>query len=463
MGARFALTHPTSEPAWPDIRRYSGRIETIAAFLGAVIAGLLLLAPLDLGRTADGPILQLDLLVVNMPRAAAAGAVFAVVSAGLSVALGRRAAWIAALGSAVVLLVGHLFERAEATAGTLTTVNYIDSIFSGILLGALAVAVAGHRAATTAYLIGALASILIGDLTALPSPGATNRPFIEWASSGIPPVWVLILGVVALVVATGVQVHERALENENTDLPIGPIVAALLLVTATVASTEWLVRHATTTVNIAAALTVIVVAALLAAFLLPGRDGTLVLLVVAVTNAGSAVIAVPRPDWSAPLPLIAVAAGYALGRRLPNPWAGVAGCAALSVFAAVTAPIGHQSEVVPLIGITALGLLLGYCFAAAAPTAAIGSVVAMTALLVPCLVTALRGSSFGRVAYSQHWYRDPNGYITAGPGWLALATAVGCAASIYLLHRFRGAAVDFPGPVGLQRPKRALTQASASE
>ncbi|QLY32120.1 hypothetical protein [Nocardia huaxiensis] len=467
MDARFALAHSTNEAAWPELRRYAGRIEAVAAFLGAVVAGLLLLAPLDLGRTASGPILQLDLLVVNMPRAAAAGAVFAVVSAGLSVALGRRAAWIASLGSAAVLLVGHLFDRAEATAGTLTTVNYIDAIFSGILLGALAIAVLGRPPAMTAYLIGALASVLVGDLTALPAPGSANRPFIEWASSDTPPVWFVALAVIALIAATAAQVQEPAPEDDNTDLPIGPIVAALLLVTTTAVTTEWFVRHAENTVNLGVAVGVTIAGALLAAFLLPGRDGALVLLAVPLTAAGSAIIAVPRPDWTAPLPLIAVAAGYYLGRRLPVPWLGLAGCAALSVFAALTAPLGHRHELVPIIGITVLGLLYGFCFAAALPSEAIGVVVALSVLLVPGLVIALRGHSLGRVAYSAHWYRDPNGLVTAGAGWLALAVTVGCAAALSILYRFRTTtAATFFATVSANRrhlSKRSFTHSSASE
>ncbi|MFF0613628.1 hypothetical protein ACFYUD_33690 [Nocardia tengchongensis] len=55
----------------------------------------------------------------------------------------------------------------------------------------------------------------------------------------------------------------------------------------------------------------------------------------------------------------------------------------------------------------------------------------------PVLVVALRGSSFGRVAYSPRWYRDPDGAVSAMPGWMALAITLGCAAAIYRLWQIR--------------------------
>ncbi|WP_067702152.1 hypothetical protein [Nocardia jejuensis] len=408
-----------------------------AAFLGAMVAGFLLMAPLDLGRTAEGSVLQLDLMVLNMPRAAAAGAVFAVVTAALVIALGKRTAWVVALCSAAVLLVDQTWNRDAVETGSMTTVNYIDSIFSGILLGALAVAVFGKRRANTAFLIGALSSIVIADLTSLPAPGGAAPSAIERASSGSPSLWLLFGAVVALAVGVAVQRNESTLDDENADLPIGPIFAALLLVTSTAVVTEWFVRHAGTSLQLAAATVVILLAAGLAALFLPGRDGTLVLLAVAVANAGSAIVAVPRPDWTEPLPLVLIIAGLYAGRRWPTPRLAILGIAALSVFAALTAGIGRQNQLVPIIGITAVGLLIGYSFGVVTPRAAPSVMAAIAVLLVPCLVVAVRGSGFGRIAYSPRWYRAVDQTASAVPGWTALAVTAGCGFGIYLLYRLR--------------------------
>ncbi|MGW4354308.1 hypothetical protein ACWELJ_19705 [Nocardia sp. NPDC004582] len=437
MGARFASAHPPGMAVPLSIRRYAIPIETLAALLGAAVAGLLLMAPLDLGGATSGPVLQLDLLVLNMPRAAAAGAALAVVSAALVVALGRRSAWIAACGSAVMLLVDQFWNRGTATMDSLTTANYVDSIFAGILLGSLAVAVFGRPLATAAFLVGALGSILVGDQTSLPPADGPSNPLSQLASVGTPPVWLLLLTAALLAAGIVLSPPDPVTEDENTDLAIGTILSALVLITATVLSTEWFVRHAGTPAQIAVAIAVTVGAAVLAALLLPGREGTLVLLAVAVANAGSAIIAVPRPDWTAPFPELALLAGLVAGRARRSPWLALAVTGALAVFAAGTADLAHQYSVIPVLGVVGTGFAIGYCFGAAVPKGAGSAVVALAVLIVPCLVVALRGSDFGRVAYSPHWYRDPSGVASAAPGWTALIVTLGCAAGLSVLWRIR--------------------------
>ncbi|MVU78657.1 hypothetical protein GPX89_15560 [Nocardia sp. ET3-3] len=436
MGAKFALAQAPGALAPADFRRFAPPVEALGALLGAAIAGLLLMAPLDLGWTGEGSVLQLDLMVLNMPRAAAAGAAFAVVSAALVVALGRRSAWIASFGSATVLLIDQLWNKDAATTGALTTVNYIDSIFSGILLGALAVAVFGKPVATGAYLIGTLSAILIGDQTSLPDSGKSN-PLIEWASGATPPAWLILLTAIVLALGIAMQHPAPVAQDENTDLAIGPILSALVLVTATALSTEWFVRHSGTPAQIGVAVAITIAAAVVAALLLPGREGTLVLLAVAVANAGSAIVAVPRPDWSAPVPVLAVVLGLAAGRRWRSPWIALAATGGLAVFAALTAGPAHSSAVIPVLGVALTGLIIGFCFGAAVPRTAGSAVVAVAVLIVPCLVVALRGTSFGRIAYSPRWYRDPQGVTSSMPGWMALVITLGCAAGLYVLWRLR--------------------------
>ncbi|MFE3698608.1 hypothetical protein ACFXO7_12095, partial [Nocardia tengchongensis] len=169
----------------------------------------------------------------------------------------------------------------------------------------------------------------------------------------------------------------------------------------------------------------------------PGRAGTVGVGAGGVANAGSAINAGPRPDWSAPFPVIALLAGLAAGRRWRSPWIALAATGALAVFAAGTAGVAHQYSAIPVIGVAATGFVIGLCFGAVVPKSAGSAVVAIAVLIVPCLVVALRGSDFGRVAYSPRWYRDPSGVVSALPGWAALIITLGCAAGVYLLWRIR--------------------------
>ncbi|MEV0467129.1 hypothetical protein AB0I30_20715 [Nocardia tengchongensis] len=436
MGATFALAQQSdSDPAPLVVRRMAVRVEALAALLGAAVACLLMMAPLNLGGSSAGAVWKTDLLVLDLPQAAAAGAAFAMVSAALVVALGRRTAWIVSCGSAIVLLADGLSNRAAPTEN-LATASYIDCIFSGILLGALAVAVHGKPIATGAYLIGALGAIEVGDQTPLPSSGGGN-PIIQWVSVGTLPTWLLVITALLLAVGGALQHDEPATEAENTTLAIGPTLSVLVLVTATTLSTGWLVRHAGTPAQIGVTAAIIIAAAIVAALLLPGRDGTLVLLAVAASNAGSAIIAVPRPDWSLPLPVLAVVAGLAAGRRWRSPWIALAATGGLAVFAALTADAAHRHTVIPVLGVTLAALIVGFCFGVAVPRTAGSAVVALAVMIVPGLVVALRGSSFGRVAYSPRWYRDPDGAVSAMPGWMALVITLGCAAAIYRLWQIR--------------------------
>ncbi|WP_306360604.1 hypothetical protein [Nocardia sp. CC227C] len=452
MGVKFALAHPVGAGPISDLRRYEWTVEVSAAFVGAMVGGLLLMAPLDFAWTSSGPSLQVDLLVMNVPRAAAAGAVLAVVTAALAVSLGVRAAWVAALGSATVLLVDHLRDPAAGAAAALTTVNYVDSLFGGMLLGALAVAALRRPASGYAFLTGILSAVLIGDLTALPAGTASS--LAEWAAIDTPPVWLFALAVFALAAGTLLNRLESPLgRTDYGDLPLGPIAAALLLVTSQVVAAEWLARHSDSFADTAMAVAVTMIVAVSAAFLLPARDGVLVLLAVAAANVGSAITAVPRPDWSMPIPLLGVAAGLWAGRRWPLPWAGLSATAPLAVFAALTAGrTATPATVIPILGITALALLVGYCFGAVTPSAAPSTVLAVAVLVVPCLVLALRGSSFGRVAYSPRWFRDPADIAAPAAGWTALAVVGCCAIGMSAVYALRPAA---------QRPKRPSTQASA--
>ncbi|MFE5290514.1 hypothetical protein ACFRAQ_36685 [Nocardia sp. NPDC056611] len=436
MGARIALAQqPHSDDPPFVVRRFAIRVEALAALVGAAVACLLMMAPLNLGGSSEGAVWKTDLLVVDLPQAAAAGAAFAMVSAAVVVALGQRAAWIVSCGSAIVLLADQAWNRAAVTAENLATASYIDCIVSGILLGALAVAVLGKPIATGAYLIGALGAIEVGDQTSLPSSG--GNPIIQWVSVGTLPVWLLVMTALLLAVGGALQHDEPATEEPNTDLAIGPTLSVLVLVTATTLATGWLVRHAGNFAQIGVTAAVIIAAAMVAALLLPEREGTLVLLAVAAANAGSAIIAVPRPDWSLPLPILAMVAGLAAGRRWRSPWIALSATGGLAVFAALTADAAHRYTVIPVLGVTLSALIVGFCFGVAVPKTAGSTVVALSVMIVPGLVVALRGSSFGLVAYSPRWYRDPNGAVSAMPGWMALVITVGCAAAMYRLRRIR--------------------------
>ncbi|WP_067713736.1 hypothetical protein [Nocardia yamanashiensis] len=427
--------------------RYRDAVHAAAAFLAATVAGLALMVPFDFRCIGDTGSLQTTLLIFNVPRASAAGALVAVVTAVIVGMFGLRAAWATAFGSSLVVLIDHLVVHAPV-GGSLASANFIDSIFAGILLGAAGAAALkrGETAAAGAkltvpaigYLLGGIASTLLGNVVENAVGQSDSNSLLDRAFVDMPPVW-LIAATTCAIAASLLLSRKRAIAHHTTavDLPFGPIFAAALLITALAGTSEWLARRAEGLGDVAIAVVVTVGAALIAALLLPRRDGTLVLLMVATAATATTITANPPPPWTLPLGLAAVAAGLYAGRRRPAPVHAGLAVSALAVYAVFTTAVAQHSSVIAILGGLALCAVSGYCFGSALPSIAAGTVLALAVQFVPSALAALRDRRIGIPWNSELWSCGADRPATYVPGWTAVAIALGCVLGILLLRRKR--------------------------
>ncbi|MBF6211213.1 hypothetical protein IU433_06645 [Nocardia puris] len=441
-------------------QRIGAAVDATAAFFGASVAGIALLLPIAFSWTAAGTPTHVAGLVASVPRGATIGMVVAVTVAVLICSFARPATgWLVAFAGALGILVNHSAGRAATSADLLITQNYVDSVCAGVALGALGAAVLRTSLPALGFALGAGGVVAVGDLAdVLGIPGQD-----PWAVLETPPRW-LIAAAVPLLLIAAIRHRGRATSDEGDsgatttiDLPITPILASLVLGLVILAASEWLSRQYShvsapgdNRLDIAIAVAATVVAAFVAAMLLPGRDGAGVLLAVALTAAADALGAAPRPTWSLFAVIVLVALGLYAGLKAPAPFAALVLIAGLCVLASTLTNQGDKTFVA---GTAALALTVGYSCGAARPRYGPSGVLALGALYLPSVVTALPVD--GAV-----WPPRDNTADPATPGRVALIVTGCCALALLILYRMRprprtsGKATD-PGVGGDVRNTRS--------
>lgn len=432
------------------VKAYQVAAETVTALVAATVAGLSLAMPIDFAWTSQTSALQLDLLAYSLPRAIGAGALAALIAAVLITTLSSIVtAWTTALCGMVVLFFNHGFGHANAGASSLSTMNFIDSIAGGVVLGALGAAVLHHKLPAYGWTLGVLTSVLLGSVNPLPHVGGflnETIPSASWQSMDMPPMWMIVVGLVMVTMGTLANRKRPPAERPSIELPMTPILAGVLLVLVFIFSAEWLARHGGSTADIGVAVIVTVGGAIIAAMLLPGRDGTLVLLAVAVSAVGSATIAASVPAWSVPLLVIVTALGLFVGARRPAPTACLVALLGLALYTVLTS--NTESSLLIMTGTTALAWLAGYSLASAAPRYVPNRVLGTVMIYVPSAVLGLR-DFVSRGHYVLRESPDDPVVCTvttqdsAAPAWTAFAITVGVLAGWALLRASRPA----PEPV----------------
>ncbi len=413
-------------------------VEASAACVTAGAAGLALMLPMGRVGLSPGSPLQVDLLIYNMPLALTAGALIAVIAVAVSSAIGSsRLAWCAVFCATMAMLLNHVvLVRLETR--TLSTLNYVDSMLAGVILGCLAAAVWGRAAPAGGFLFGALASILVGDL--IQAPDDPSAVVSEVLLRGAPPVWLILAAVVLMLMAT-ILFREEGLRPEPDTVsvvPLKPVLAGVVIASATLGTSVWMARSGAMT-SIVVGGAVLLAATAVAALLLSGRDGLLVVAMVAFACAGSTVLTVPRPGWSAiPIAIVAGAALYA-GWRVPRPMAAVLASVVLGLGAALTTVLTHipVTPWVTVPGCVALSAIAGYALGSTVGPRATSTVVGITILFVPSAGVALQGRDVGRIQYSQTWYRNADIAHTPLPGIVAAGLGIGCALIALMITRLR--------------------------
>ncbi|MFJ9368014.1 hypothetical protein ACIRRA_26825 [Nocardia sp. NPDC101769] len=424
------------------MRSHQVAVETITALVAATVAGLALTLPIDFGWTSETSAMQRDLLAYTLPRAVAAGALIAMIAAVLITTLGSPvAAWATTLGGLLVLLANHVFGHAGDPNSSLSTMNFTDSLAGGLILGALGAAVLHRRLPAFGWTLGILISLLLGSVNpVLQTGGGIDQTRSDhWHAGEIPPIWMLVLALI--LVGFGFLTH-RKLEVQqrlSAELPLAPILAGVVLVLVTLASAEWLARHGDSHAGIGLAVATAVGTAIVAAMLLPGRDGEIVLLAVGLGAVGAATVAAEMPAWSIPVLAAAAAVGMWVGSRLGGPTVSLAAGMALGVFTAFTA---DSTRAWLIVGSAAfVSWLIGFALLSTRPRYVPSRVLGTLVLFVPSAVLGMRDyvsrGHYATQSAGNALMCAVSSTSTAAPGWTSMLVAGGCLAGIYLLRRSR--------------------------
>ncbi|MGW5519641.1 hypothetical protein [Nocardia africana] len=425
------------------MRTHHAVLEMITAALATLVAGLSLLLPNGFRWASQTSVLQLDMLAASQPRAIAVGAIVALIVAVFATTVNHAlVAWGTALCGVVTMLLAHLLAESGDRSIAPATLNYLEALAGGILLGGIAVAVLRGWLQVFGWTLGGLAAVVFGQVgstsTGTVRSGVMGAP--GWSTTTLPPLWLIMITLVLVIVGMVVNRHQDTVERRSVELPMAPIVAGLVFVISRVFSAEWLARHSGSTGNIVFAASMALTAAIVAAFLLPRRDGVLILLAVALSAVGGALIPARLPWWSvAPLVLL-IALGLVAGFRRPMPMLAVATLAGMALYCALVT--GHRIagglQTAMLSGL--LAAVAGYCFGSAAPRYNPTRVLGMAIVFVPSVVTALRDHLDRPQCVSDpgQWYLCPAPAMSsAAPYWTALGITAGCTAGLLAVRHWR--------------------------
>ncbi|WP_225726150.1 MULTISPECIES: hypothetical protein [unclassified Nocardia] len=417
------------------MRRIGETVDAVAAFLGAAVAGIALFLPISFSWTGETTPYRIASLINSVPRGAAIGLIVAVAVCVVVVTFTRTsAAWLVATVGMIGMFVNHTAGRHVSNADMLTTQNYLDSVCAGIVLGALGAAVLRRRIPAAAFAIGSAGFFVFGDLADILEISDQD----PYSVLETPPRWLIAIAMALLILGTlrnRSRVKHPDAVRMALDLPLAPIVAAMVLSLVVLATSEWLARQFQNSpdaghgVDIGLAVAATLAAATVAAMLLPGRDGTGVYLAVALVAAADAIGGAPRPGWSIFALLALTSLGMFIGTRLASTAMAALLIAGLAVYAMLLPDI-HDNTVLHMTGSSALALTAGYCCGVAWPQYAPSGVLGLTALYLPSIVTAL---PLERAAWP---VPDATAHGTR-LGRTALAVAIGCAVGLAVLHRIR--------------------------
>ncbi|WP_194816271.1 hypothetical protein [Nocardia sp. XZ_19_385] len=437
------------------MRRRGELFDSVTAYCGAAVGGVTLFLPITFAWTEDSTPYRISSLINSVPRGAAIGVIVAVAVAVLMRTFaGPAAAWWWAFGAAIALLVNHIVGQQVSAPELLTTQNYVDSVCGGMLLGALGAAAlrcwqSGRQGPGFGFALGGAGTFVIGDLADV----LHIQDRDPYAVLETPP-RTLIAVAIALLLFSALRHRTRAVRPAPpgiaVELPIAPILAATVLALMTLAMTEWLSRqyrdapdddgHGT---QIGLTIAALALAAVAAAMLLPGRDGAGVLLAVPLVAAADGLGATPRPGWLVLVLLVVTGLGILLGARWPSAAVAIVAILGLALFSTFSG--GHHSDLRYGIGSAVLALIAGYCCGTARPHYPPSGVLAVAALFLPSLVTALPRRDL-------MWPDRPGLPEPATPGRAALLLALCCALGLAVLYRSRPRHRHRPAEAGAAVP-----------
>ncbi|MBC7301286.1 MAG: hypothetical protein H5T78_10045 [Nocardia sp.] len=408
-------------------------LDAVTAFAGAAAAGMSLFLPFTFGDESaiDSPY-RVTSLINSVPRAAALGLIVAVVVAVLARPITRPGLiWLTATGGASALTANYFIGEAMTSTNVLTTQNYIDSMFGGVLFGALCICAWRARWSAVGFGLGVVVVFVYGEVVAV----FTSNAAATADKSAHTPFWLVAAAMVLLAVNTVRHQHGIMLPvvpRMAADLPITPIIAATVVSLSLLIATEWLGREFDERNGrfwqIAVAVIATLVAAFVAAVLLPGRDGTGVLLAVSVAAAGDSLADAPRFGWHLFVVLAVGIVAILAGLRWSAPWGVLLGAAAICAFAAVAQHL--PSSFAWTAGVVLLTCVVGFAIGSTRVTYLPSAMLGLGALFLPSILWSIPTER-------RHW---PTGGTAVGeqvPGQVALVITVGAAAGLAVLYQLR--------------------------
>ncbi|MEC3917316.1 hypothetical protein [Nocardia sp. CDC160] len=371
-------------------RRVRSYGEASTVYMAAVVAGLAIMAPVDLEEAMRAPTPHLDVLANDAVHAAAGGVLIAaVVAVVLTVHGSVRVAWAVAGCGAVVLLVDHLIAGSGLTTLELVSLMYADAGGGGLLLGGLARVALGRRRSATALTIGALTAAVVGNHTRLAERAAERAQPAErwqWHLIDSPPRPLVVL---AVILVLGAAIANRRTRSRLwfRAFPFAPVCGGLLALASALLAWEWLAAGEPRLPRLVEAGAVLLAGALTAAFSVPGLDGAIVLLSSVFTLVWGELAPVRLPIADLAVLPVVIAVAYFAGSRWRSP---LLGWTALAVIALGAACAGHSHHAAIVVGVPALGSAMGYAWAATTPARAVSRSIALPLLFTPSLVLAIR-------------------------------------------------------------------------
>lgn len=398
----------------------------------------MILAGLTVGYSISVMALREPLLYNDLGFGASAildGVVVLAIAAAVSAALlarsgGRATPWIALAALLVII-----FESLGMASGLLG--DWAAALSGGVLLGASAILTASHRGAQAALALGILAAVRVGaELGTLLT--SSSGPQFAWVVAGpedavVPEraaIAVALAVLAAIFLVAGYRTSSIAASQANTRM----LAVGIALPLAAGGFGWWATEYRESTLVWFLALAGLTASALVAAWLLPKRDGSLILVLFASWAAGvSALDLVDKSYASLGFTVLLLAAGGLIAYRFPQIYLGLF---ALLVLAGTNLAQSYLGDLPVSLEQWAVPVIAGYVVVSALPTAstslAIGMAVPFT---MPLTVTVYLVSSGAPMP----WAGDdilggsqPNETPLAIGGLVVLSA---CATGVWLLRR----------------------------
>ncbi|RMI29883.1 hypothetical protein [Nocardia stercoris] len=426
------------------VRTFARVVLTATAVAGTLLAGLAIIFPV--GVPADRSTAATRTVVVfALPQSTAVG-ISVALGAALVLANLRRAliSWGSALAGAAIMLANHTVFVAGTLGTSLTSLNYLDSTAGGLLLAGVTIGMRPGRAQFAGWVVGAIGAIWAGGTppgTHFVGPSPTSR-LVDWAGGESPPRSLMVLTIVLILVCAWFDRLRADLTPPTYELPVAPLLAGVAIVTQATTVPDWLTRHSHSDLAIALAVLAEILAISIAALLLPGRDGCLVLVVGAMSACAYAVQA-PLAEGVVAVGLAALAAAavlLALRRQNPNLAMGLG--LAVAVFSALTYSASPENRLHAILLGVAMSVAGGYAFGSCRVTFRPVRVIALAVMYLPSVTSGLRAGR--QPVFGPNDLNPDRGSITgappagsAAPAIAGLAIALGCTVVLLLLQRLR--------------------------